>query len=702
MHPRYREWLARSARTLREATIVAAVAAMVLAAPATAQVTLTKIVDASTPRPDGAGNFFVPAPWEPPAVDGSIVVFRAFEGTSFESLWTFNLVNGSLKKLVDRTTAAPGGVGTFVALQINGAADAPLLSNGTVVFGASDSSGGAFKGGIFTVPVAGGAPSRVVNYGTVMPGSGDTFTALGMGAISWGGFSIHNGVVAFQGSGATFSGVYRANADGTALTAAADGLRPIHPEFTFPINVFGSSGPVVNNGRVAFSASSVFDPVSGFHGLYTAPCNAAFANCVQTTAPTSVSEAANSGTALPGDTSAAKHTRFTFPHVALEGDHLYFRADNSFSGNPGYNGIFVRKGTAPLRKIIANTDALPGLASVNANSFSGFSVSNGHVLFTAFDADAQNKAVYLKSGNTITRLLGTGDRLPDGRVVWDLAQTGRQQLTCGAAVLNVNSFFFGTLWAVRIGGSYGGNDTDGDGVPDLIEFNECTNPDEKDNDVFVNNRLFVMQLYRDLLRREATTAEIASSTGALNGGQSKAALVEQMVRSVEYQDLVGPITRLYTAYFLRPPELGGLNFWVDAYKVHNPWSFIGISNFFVISDEFRLRYGSLNNEQFVTLIYQNILGRAPDPGGFAFWTSELSSGRRNPGQVMADFSESPENKLVSQPLVQVVALYLDLLKREVDPAVLAAWTPAIRAGGSIQPLISQILAAPEYRARFLP
>lgn len=245
-------------------------------------------------------------------------------------------------------------------------------------------------------------------------------------------------------------------------------------------------------------------------------------------------------------------------------------------------------------------------------------------------------------------------------------------------------------------------DCDDDGIPNGLEAAEGKNPRVKDNDVIGSDRLFVMQTTRDLLAREATPAEIAAGIGSLSAGQSRSAFIEAMIRNIEYQDLGGPITRLYRAYFLREPDAGGLSFWIREYKRTNQTNFIDISNFFAISPEFVQRYGSTSNAQFVTLVYQNVLGRAPDPTGFAFWQSELDAGRRARGQVMADFSESPENKAVNRARVEVVAVYNGLLRKEADAAQLAIYTPIIQAGGSIQPLIASLMADAAYRARFLP
>lgn len=98
------------------------------------------------------------------------------------------------------------------------------------------------------------------------------------------------------------------------------------------------------------------------------------------------------------------------------------------------------------------------------------------------------------------------------------------------------------------------------------------------------------------------------------------------------------VRRLYLAYFLREPEVAGLNYWVGQYDARG---LAGISQYFALSSEFKNRYGSLNNGQFVDLIYHNLFARTPEPAGRAYWVGVLNSGRTR-GAVMIGFSESPE------------------------------------------------------------
>lgn len=102
----------------------------------------------------------------------------------------------------------------------------------------------------------------------------------------------------------------------------------------------------------------------------------------------------------------------------------------------------------------------------------------------------------------------------------------------------------------------------------------------------------------------------------------------------------GQADRLYSAYFLRDPDLNGLKFWVD--RLLNAEPLANVSQFFAGSDEFEERYGDLDDGAFVDLVYQNVLEREPDANGRAEWIRRLESGETDRGRLMIGFSESPE------------------------------------------------------------
>jgi uncharacterized protein YkwD len=110
---------------------------------------------------------------------------------------------------------------------------------------------------------------------------------------------------------------------------------------------------------------------------------------------------------------------------------------------------------------------------------------------------------------------------------------------------------------------------------------------------------------------------------------------------VSYSVAVGQVRRLYLAFFKREPDSAGSTFWVTKLTAGHPLG--GIAGEFVKSAEFRSTYGHLSDAQFVTLVYQNVLGRAPDRAGHDYWIARMAQGMGR-GSVMVNFSESAEFK----------------------------------------------------------
>ena len=112
------------------------------------------------------------------------------------------------------------------------------------------------------------------------------------------------------------------------------------------------------------------------------------------------------------------------------------------------------------------------------------------------------------------------------------------------------------------------------------------------------------------------------------------------------------VARLYEATLGRLPDLAGLQAWTGAYEAVAPASVQGTSGGlaanavvgdFLASPEYQQKYGTnLTDQQFVTALYANVLGRAPDPTGVQNWMSDLASGDTR-ANVVVEFSESAEN-----------------------------------------------------------
>lgn len=104
----------------------------------------------------------------------------------------------------------------------------------------------------------------------------------------------------------------------------------------------------------------------------------------------------------------------------------------------------------------------------------------------------------------------------------------------------------------------------------------------------------------------------------------------------------GQIYRLYQAAFDRMPEGGGFAHWIKVSDMG--YSLMQIAEFFAQNDEYEVLYDNTSNEQFVTKLYEHVLDRAPEGGGYEFWVGNLNSGATNRDEVLTMFSESPENQ----------------------------------------------------------
>jgi hypothetical protein len=119
------------------------------------------------------------------------------------------------------------------------------------------------------------------------------------------------------------------------------------------------------------------------------------------------------------------------------------------------------------------------------------------------------------------------------------------------------------------------------------------------------------------------------------------------VISFDHTQQAGKALRIYKAAFNRDPmkfDQGGLGFWIT--KMERGMDQLEVSARFVDSDEFRTLYGTNpSNAQFLTKLYQNVLGRAPEATGYNWWLNELNTNpSKNKAKVLADFAESSENQ----------------------------------------------------------
>ena len=165
-----------------------------------------------------------------------------------------------------------------------------------------------------------------------------------------------------------------------------------------------------------------------------------------------------------------------------------------------------------------------------------------------------------------------------------------------------------------------------------------------------------------------------------------------------HASVVPPTIRLYLGFFLRVPDYSGLDYWIRKVRAGTPLD--TAASTFAAGPEFERRYGSLSNGAFIDQIYQNLFGRAPDPGGRDYWKRRLDGGAKR-GWVMRQWCESDEYKRKTDAQVRVISTYVGMLRRSPDSSGYSYWsTRAASSETGLQQLISSIRTGQSYANRF--
>ena len=201
---------------------------------------------------------------------------------------------------------------------------------------------------------------------------------------------------------------------------------------------------------------------------------------------------------------------------------------------------------------------------------------------------------------------------------------------------------------------------------------------------------FVSRQYADVLGRAATPGEIDAEMAALATGKLAGALPADLVRTRPLTAKDAALVRLYRAVFKRLPDTSGYRYWLA--RLESGTTLAKAAATFAGSSEFKRTYGSLGNGAFVDLVYQNVLGRAPDTGGCAYWLRKLAAGTSR-GTLVAQFSQSSEYVTKMTSTVERVRLVLAMFDRMPKQAELD-----IVASQALDQVAQSLLTAVQYPA----
>lgn len=89
--------------------------------------------------------------------------------------------------------------------------------------------------------------------------------------------------------------------------------------------------------------------------------------------------------------------------------------------------------------------------------------------------------------------------------------------------------------------------------------------------------------------------------------------------------IASQVQALYVGYLGRAADQAGLDFWTNAITAGTS-TIESVALGFTLSAEYTALYAGKTNEELAAAIYENVLGRAADADGLAFWVGEIANG----------------------------------------------------------------------------
>ncbi len=183
-----------------------------------------------------------------------------------------------------------------------------------------------------------------------------------------------------------------------------------------------------------------------------------------------------------------------------------------------------------------------------------------------------------------------------------------------------------------------------------------------------SNAEFVTLLYNTALNRDPDATGYANWTAKLDSlnltraevvlgfSESAESLAKNAADALECSragaqaDWSDDVFRLYQGVLDRNPDAIGFDTWTSALAEGGDYQ--SVVSVFFNSTEFQNIYGGTSNSEFVTLLFDNVLDRAPDPTGLANWTGQLDSGALTRAEIVGRIAQSIEFREKSSEVLE--------------------------------------------------
>ncbi len=165
------------------------------------------------------------------------------------------------------------------------------------------------------------------------------------------------------------------------------------------------------------------------------------------------------------------------------------------------------------------------------------------------------------------------------------------------------------------------------------------------------------------------------------------------------------VQQLYVAYYGRPAETGGLEYWAARMDEEGEGAII---NAFGTSAEYDSRFGTQTNAQAVNNLYNQMFNRNAEPDGLAYWVGVLERGEKSLAEIATTIMNAAGgiDRHVLNAKVAAAAEYTAEFGGEQDYNLAAAIAVVADADGGVYlpaltGAIEKLLAAEQAMADFL-
>lgn len=228
-----------------------------------------------------------------------------------------------------------------------------------------------------------------------------------------------------------------------------------------------------------------------------------------------------------------------------------------------------------------------------------------------------------------------------------------------------------------------------------VDFGEAPLP-------LTDNQRFIIQVYHDLLRRNAEPGALQYWPGLIASGQARPVVVLEIEESQEYHDDI--VNGLFQLYLHRVADTAGLA--ADSAFLAAGGTPEQLSLDLVSSTEYYQSRGGGTNQGFLNALYSDTLHRQVDASTASALAGDdfsqlafrvgIALGVFKSDEYLSDLAnDAPEASNESSGYV-AFGWYNAFLRRDADSAALANVIAMLRAGATDQQIIAGILGSDEY------